>query len=111
MRQPSKPAEPASEHLYAVVGDIWSTPSVERARILKRTPSGLKMERSFVSGSTAVGGTFISFEDCRRRRIVGSAHVAIIEWRSMLKKRRDELLEELAQVEKVLKGPDPEEDF
>ena len=29
----------------------------------------------------------------------------------MLKKRRDELLEELAQVEKVLKGPDPEENF
>ena len=104
---------PEPEYLYAVVGDIWDEdkPRVARTRILKRTPGGLKMERSFVSGSTAAGGTFISFENCRRRGIVGSAHVAIIEWRERLKKRRDELLEELAQVEKVLKGPDPEEDF
>lgn len=50
-------------------------------------------------------------ENAQRRGIVGSAHVAIIEWREHLKKRRDELLEELAQVKKVLKGPDPEENF
>ena len=107
VKQPSKPAGPAAEYLYTVSGDIWNGVSVVRARILKRTPNGMKVERGRAVGINAV----ISYEDARRRGIVGSAYVAVIEWRAKLKKTRDEMIDELAQIEKMLKGPDPKENF
>ena len=106
-RSVKKPVEPAPEYLYTIVGDVWNGQRVERARILKRTPNGMKVEHATSIGFNAV----ISYEDARRRGIVGSAHVAVIEWRAKLKKQRNELIDELAQIEKVLKGPDPKENF
>ena len=81
--------------------------TVNRARILKRTPNGMKMDRAYAIGFNAM----ISYEDARRRGIVGSSRVAVIEWRARLKKQRDEMIDELAQIERVLAGPDPEENF
>lgn len=102
----NKPA-PEPEYLYAVLGDIWNSRRVARARILKRTANSVWTERGHAVGFNAR----ISFDECRRRGITGSAHAAIIEWRAQLKKKRDELLDEIAQIEKVLARPDPKVDF
>lgn len=98
---------PEPEYVYAVTGDVWNGQCVDRARILKRTANGIKLVRGHAVGVNIAA----SFAECRRRGIAGSAHVAVAEWRAKLKKRRDELIDELAQIEKVLKGPDPKENF
>lgn len=102
-----KPAEPAPEYLYAVVGSLWDTRFVDRVRLLKRSANTYKVESGPASGHRRV----IGYEEGRRIGLVGSSHVAIIEWRAKLKKQRDDLIDEITQIEKVLAGPDPEEDF
>lgn len=110
MKKPAEPAPktvPPVEYLYAVVGDLWGTLRIDRVRLLKRTATMCKVERGAATGYN----TNISYDDARRRGIVGSARVAVIEWRARLKKQRDALIDELAQIEKVLAGPDPKENF
>lgn len=107
MSKLSKPSEPAAEYLYAVVGGLWDERFIDRVRLLKRSPLTLRVE----SGPAVGHKRIISYDECHRKGIVGSPHVAVIEWRDRLKKQRDEMIDELKQIEKVLAGPDPEEDF
>lgn len=96
------------EYLYTVVGDLWDPPyTVKRTRLLKRRSNSFEVE----GGEASEYKRIIKPHDMRRMGLVGSVHVAVLEWRAKMKKRRDELVDELVLVEKALAGPDPEEDF
>jgi hypothetical protein len=103
-----KKTEPAPEYLYRVVGDLWDPVRyIGRVQLLKRSENTCKVESGSASGHKRV----ISYDEMRRIGLVGSTRVAVIEWRMRLKKQHDDLIDELKQIEKVLAGPDPEEDF